>query len=88
MMCKAFGVKITPEQAHMIEQLVPQIPAKLNEAGHAINAAIQNFDLRLRTLEENQLTVQKLLHQLMEAIEHGRIDTSRNSRSSGGTRAN
>lgn len=77
MMCKAFGVKITPEQAQMIEQLIPQIPAKLNEAGHAINASIQNFDLRLRALEENQRLTTEMLTRVMEAVNARRATGSK-----------
>lgn len=37
MMLKALGVEITPEQAAMIEALIPQLPARVNQAIGIIN---------------------------------------------------
>jgi len=51
MMLKALGLEITPEHIAMLQALIPQLPAKINEAAQAINAALANFDARLRAIE-------------------------------------
>jgi hypothetical protein len=51
MMLKALGIEIPEEQLVMIQAMLPQLPAKLNEASQAINAALLNFDARLKAIE-------------------------------------
>ena len=51
MMLKALGLEIAPEHLAMLQALIPQLPAKINEVVQGINAALANFDARLRALE-------------------------------------
>ena len=51
MMLKALGLEITSEHIAMLQALIPQLPAKINEVAQAINAALANFDSRLRVIE-------------------------------------
>jgi hypothetical protein len=55
MMLKAILPDLTPEQLAMVMNLIPQLPAKINEVITGVNKAIANFDQRLINLEmENQ----------------------------------
>ena len=48
---KSFGVTVTPEQVKAVEDLIPQLPAKVNEIVGIFNSALQNFDARLQAVE-------------------------------------
>jgi hypothetical protein len=48
---KSLGIEITPETMAMLAALLPQLPAKINEVVQAVNAALTNFDMRLRAIE-------------------------------------
>jgi hypothetical protein len=61
---KSFGIEITPEKLAMLQALIPQLPAKFNEAAQAINGALANFDARLRALEAGQLEHSKFLNDI------------------------
>ncbi len=63
MLLKALGVNITPEQAAMVEALIPQIPAKLNQVVVSVNSSMENFDQRLKTLERQSEHIIFLLQQ-------------------------
>ena len=65
------GVKVTPEQVAAIEAIIPQIPGKIQQTINVVNAALQNFDERLRNIEANQFLVLSLL----EDLRNGRIDS-------------
>lgn len=54
MMLKALGVEITPEQAKMIEELIPQIPARLKQAYEFMNAFVKRADERFTAMEQSQ----------------------------------
>lgn len=81
MLLKAIGVNFTESHVKAIEAIIPQIPQKLNEAGAAVNAAITNFDARLKAIEEsNQLIISWIaqtkiqLERLVELGEHNSSD--------------
>lgn len=80
MMLKALGLDIPPEQIAMLQVLIPQLPAKINEASAAINGALQNFDSRLRVLEAGQA---KILEELKYGNTGRILDTPRSASSSG-----
>ena len=48
---KSLGLEVTPETLAMLSALLPQIPAKINEVITHVNATLQNFDQRLKTIE-------------------------------------
>lgn len=52
LLLKALGVKITREQVAAIEAMIPQIPGKIQEVIGIINNSLQNFDSRLKILEQ------------------------------------
>lgn len=70
MMLKALGVNITPEQVGMLEKVIPQVPAKLEEARVFIAGAVTKFDVRLRALEDNQRMTNEKLDALLERSKH------------------
>ena len=77
MMLKALGVNITPENITSIEVLVPQIPAKLQQAITTVNNALTNFDSRLKALESGQSEIIALLNKASKELEH--VNTSNGS---------
>lgn len=66
LLLKMLGVKVTPEQIAAIEAIIPQIPGKIQQTINVINAALQNFDARLRALEQNQLIILKQLEDIRD----------------------
>lgn len=52
MMLRALGIQITEADAEALSAVIPTIPARLNQAADAIEKAINNFDERLRAIEE------------------------------------
>jgi len=65
---KMIGVEVTEETLEMLQALIPQLPAKVNEVVTAINLTLQNFDARLNALEQSQLQQNELLHLLVEEL--------------------
>ena len=93
---KSFGVKITSEQVAAIEALIPQIPGKIQQTIEVINAALANFDQRLKALEQDQNdTMDYLCREFARVLEgqwdiikqvedsHGRNDSDGDTRSAG-----
>ena len=62
---KALGINLKPEHIKAVEDIVPQLPAKLNQAGTVINSALQNFDERLKKLEAQNA-------EILEVLKNGR----------------
>jgi hypothetical protein len=86
MMLKALGVEITPEQIAMLQALIPQLPAKVNEAFSTINAALANFDARLRALETRQDEVWVMLQAIRSIAaqtQDNLVEVFKNGNSSG-----
>jgi predicted PurR-regulated permease PerM len=48
MMLKAFGVEITPQQAAMLQGLIPQIPGMVNQLINTVNS----WDARIKRIEQ------------------------------------
>jgi hypothetical protein len=55
MVLKALGISITPEQAAMIEAIIPQIPERIGQATTMLNAAVKQYDETLLRIEAAQL---------------------------------
>lgn len=51
MALKAFGVKISDEDIAQVEILLPQLPARVQQAITVMNAAVQMYDYRLSRIE-------------------------------------
>jgi hypothetical protein len=75
MMLKAFGVNVSPEHIAAVEVLIPQIPAKLQEAVSYINGNITRFDLRMKALESAHDASLQLLEDIRKEL-HGIADSS------------
>ncbi len=73
LLLKMLGVKVTPEQIAMIEAIIPQIPGRIQQAVTVINGSLQNFDQRLKAIEEALAAQNALLIGVMGAI-NGRQD--------------
>lgn len=65
MLLKSFGLEITDQQIAELNAVLPQLPAKVNEVVHVINASLQNFDQRLRVIELQQAAI-------LEVLQNGR----------------
>jgi hypothetical protein len=63
MMLKAMGINVTPEHVKAIEDLIPQLPGKLNQVVSTINDALKYFDQRLTTLETQHAEILALLRE-------------------------
>lgn len=74
---KMLGIKVPPEVVKQIEAMIPQLPGKVQETIVLINAAVQNFDGRLRQIELVQKGHSSLLVSILEEL-HGQ----RNNRDS------
>lgn len=61
-MLKAFGVNIEQQHLDAIEKIIPQVPRLIEQGTTVINSAVQNFDARLKVLEEEN-------KQLKDALE-------------------
>lgn len=66
MMLKALGINVTQEHIQAVEILIPQIPGRLNQATQVVNAAILNFDQRLKALELQNAEILTLLKEQNE----------------------
>jgi hypothetical protein len=62
-MLKALGIEVSDEHIQAVQELIPQLPAKLNQAANAINSAMQNFDGRLQALEKSNQEILALLRE-------------------------
>ena len=51
---KMLGVKVAPETVAQIEAVLPQLPSKIQGVIALVNAAVQNFDERIKDIEFNQ----------------------------------
>ena len=51
MLLKAFGANVEEKHIIAIEQVIPTIPARLQQAAVVINSAINDFDQRLKAIE-------------------------------------
>ena len=69
MILKAIGLDLTPENLAMLQAVITQLPAKINEAGAAINAALQNFDMRLKAIEASQQALELLIVELGHRVD-------------------
>jgi len=69
LLLKMLGVKVTPEQIAAIEAIIPQIPGKIQQTINVVNAALQNFDERLRVLEDRQLKHREWLESRLLLLE-------------------
>ncbi len=58
---RALGINVTEEHIKMVEDLIPQIPTKLNVVVTTINQAIQHFDGRLQAIEKQNAEILELL---------------------------
>lgn len=65
---KSLGIEISPETMAMLAALIPQLPAKINEAAQAINGALANFDARLRALEARAIAHEAGLDAIFAAV--------------------
>lgn len=65
-MLKSLGISISDENIKMVETLVPQLPAKIQEAVTVINASLKNFDARLAVLESQTALINSKLDAIME----------------------
>lgn len=61
MMLKGLGINISPEHIKAAEEIIPQLPARLNQAVVIINGAINNFDQRLQALEKQNAEILEIL---------------------------
>lgn len=75
---KALGIEITPEQVAMVQGLIPQLPARLNQMFTLVNSAAQNFDERLRANEDEtrklRLAIESLSSEVIAKIAWNRPD--------------
>src|SRR5271154_358389 len=62
---KMLGVEVTEEHVQFVEQLIPQLPGKINEIVQAINGCLINFDGRLKALETHQAEINRKLDLLI-----------------------
>lgn len=60
-MLQALGIQISEEHIQAAQELIPQLPARLNQAATVINGAVNNFDQRLIALENGQKEILELL---------------------------
>ena len=58
---KMLGVKFAPEHVARIEEMIPQVPAKVNQAIAVMNGALRNFDDRLKAIENKQIEILEVL---------------------------
>jgi hypothetical protein len=78
MLLKALGVELTEEQATMIQELIPQLPEKVNEVVQMINGCMKNFDERLRSIEKNQADAIRALQEFHdEMVTNGKRNSTR-----------
>lgn len=61
---KALGIKVDPAHIAAIERLIPQIPARANQAIQHVNGAVARADQRANALEARMM----LLEEKIEAI--------------------
>ncbi len=71
-MLRALGIAISPEHIQAIQELLPVLPQKLNEAWNIIHAALTNFDGRLLTLEKQNAELINQNAQILEVLRNGR----------------
>ncbi len=83
LLLKMLGVKVTPEQVAMIEAIIPQVPGKIQQIVAVVNGSLQNFDMRLRALEENQRALMTICIRLLEVINAGSGSSSDTTISAG-----
>lgn len=65
---KALGVKIPPETLAQVERIIPQIPARANQAIQLINAAVQQADQRARALEARMQILEDKIDALVNLL--------------------
>lgn len=58
---RALGINVTEEHIKAIEDLIPQLPAKLNLVVTTINDTIRYFDARFNKLEKQNEEILELL---------------------------
>lgn len=51
MILKSLGVKVTEENVHQIEHIIPQVPAKIQEVIAFLNERTSTFEARINSLE-------------------------------------
>lgn len=63
---KMFGVTVDQKHIKAAEDLIPKVPALVNEVVTKINAGMNNFDQRLRALEASN-------QEILGELRNGRI---------------
>lgn len=71
-MLRALGIAISPEHITAIQELLPVLPQKLNEAWGIIHNALSNFDGRLQTLERQNAELIAQNAQILEVLRNAR----------------
>jgi hypothetical protein len=80
---KMLGIKVPPETVAQIEVILPQLPAKIQGVIGLVNLAVQNFDARLRSMEQSQAAQLAILVKILEEFENGRNDSDSEFRPAG-----
>lgn len=85
-MLRALGVKFEESHLQMIEQIIPQVPAKVNEILISYNNARQDVYNRVKTLEEGldilreqNILILKQLEVINESIRSWELQRSNTS---------
>lgn len=75
-MLKAFGVNIEQQHLDAIEKIIPQVPRLIEQGTTVINSAVQNFDARLKVLEEENKQLKDFLIAALEtaALRNGMME--------------
>jgi len=61
-MLKAFGINVSEEHIKNLEVIIPQIPAKLQEAANAINAAIARNEIALEDMRRELSELKEVIN--------------------------
>lgn len=61
---RSFGVNISDEHIHAIEETLPRLPAMVKNAGELIHSSIAHFETRFNVLEANQCLILNELQRL------------------------
>lgn len=61
-MLRALGISLSPEHIKAVQDLLPVLPQKLNDAWQIIHQTLSNFDQRLQRIEDNQVKILEVLN--------------------------
>jgi len=80
---KMLGVEVSAEHCKALQEIIPEIPAKLQQAVAVINGGLKNFDDRLRAIEARQETISRDLGQILMILTMREVGKNESKRTAG-----